>query len=660
MENNINTKHPVKKVLNKMGKPGIWTIILLVIIFISSFFASMIQSNWGSVKVNTVYFEARDSQVVAYDMYTPKTATEDNKAPLIVIIPGFQRSRETQGHLAIEFARRGYVVINIDPYSQGDSTSSKGTQGSAIATIEGYGSFDLIDYIYDNSEVYPFIDKTKIGVTGHSAGGNAAYQAAVHFGQESVNNNGVSKVNSVYISGYVISINSSIAYSKSNMGMDYALYDEGAFRNQDNPDAPVGYSKSDMSWAIESHTFVNSGLEKAGLPTIPNSEQVEIGKIYGNPNLKNMRQVFNTPVIHAFQPYNTAANTAMIDFFEVAMNFYSDSIAPSSMVWIYKEVFTTISLIASLAMIVPLAMLLYRIPWFKKSQQAPIYNTKKRSWGSIVNYLVVFAITATFAALTYLPSAKMTLTLFPEASASQNTWFFPQRMNNAVAVWAVLSGIFAIGVFLISQYLTRYFHKRFDHIEVSQSKMVETWGIKTGWINALKTIIIGVAVAAIYFGILMLIFAIFHVDYRLLFIMAARPLNGKVLIQLLMYFPLFFIFYLSNSIRVNGGQMRGALPEWAKLALAGLMNIAGLTIILLIQYITFAKTGTIAFTELPDGTTQWLYVNILFTLIPVMFLMPFFNRWFYKISGNSYLGPIIICIIFVIMSLNNSVAYIPL
>ncbi|MCH3976534.1 MAG: hypothetical protein LKE36_02870 [Bacilli bacterium] len=74
MENNINTKHPVKKVLNKMGKPGIWTIILLVIIFISSFFASMIQSNWGSVKVNTVYFEARDSQVVAYDMYTPKTA----------------------------------------------------------------------------------------------------------------------------------------------------------------------------------------------------------------------------------------------------------------------------------------------------------------------------------------------------------------------------------------------------------------------------------------------------------------------------------------------------------------------------------------------------------------------------------------------------------
>mgnify|MGYP000985776451 FL=1 len=76
--------------------------------------------------------------------------------------------------------------------------------------------------------------------------------------------------------------------------------------------------------------------------------------------------------------------------------------------------------------------------------------------------------------------------------------------------------------------------------------------------------------------------------------------------------------------------MNGKLSETTKLFLAGLMNISGLAIILLIQYYVFARTGTIAFTELPDSTTQWLYVNILFTLLPVMFLMPFFNRWFYK------------------------------
>ena len=111
---------------------------------------------------------------------------------------------------------------------------------------------------------------------------------------------------------------------------------------------------------------------------------------------------------------------------------------------------------------------------------------------------------------------------------------------------------------------------------------------------------------------------------------------------------------------MNAGQMRGKSHEYIKLFISGFTNIAGLAVILFIQYLAFVQTGTIAFTELPDGTTQWLYVNILFTLIPIMFIMPFFNRWFYKLTGNTVLGPIVICLIFVIMSLNNSVAYIPI
>jgi hypothetical protein len=650
----------LSRFIDKCGKSGLWVVILTLIIFIVSFFASMIQSDWGKVDIETVHFAARDGQTVVYDLYHPKTATTEEKAPLIIVIAGFQRSRETQGHIALEFARRGFVVINIDPYSQGDSSSSLGLQGRAIATVEGYGAFDIIDYVYDHEDVYPFIDKTKIGVTGHSAGGNAAYQAAVHFGQESVNNNGISKVNSVFVSGYVLSIDTSVSFSKSNMGMDYALYDEGAFRNTVNTSAPEGYSKSDMTWAVESHRFVNSGLEKQGLPLVSDATQIEIGKIYGNPNLRTMRQVFNTPTIHAFQPYDKDATTNMISYFEIAMDNRNPLLTPSDQVWITKEVLTTISLIASLAMIVPMAVLIYRIPFFKSSKQDPIINQNKRSFGSIMNYLIVFIITATFAALSYLPSAKLTLTLFPEASQSVNTWFFPQRMTNAVAVWAVLSGGFAMIVFIMSRIISLKIKQKADHQPILIKDEMKHWGVATTGKNFLKTLLVSLIVVTLYFLLLMIIYWIFHVDYRLLFIMAARPLNGKVLIQILMYFPLFFVFYFSNSIRVNAGQMRGKSKEWVKLLIAGLTNMAGLLVILFLQYLAFVQTGTIRFTELPDGTTQWLYVNILFTLIPVMFIMPFFNRWFYKVSGNTYLGPIVICIIFVIMSLNNSVAYIPL
>ncbi|MCF7926998.1 MAG: alpha/beta hydrolase, partial [Candidatus Izimaplasma sp.] len=184
-------------------------------------------------------------------------------------------------------------------------------------------------------------------------------------------------------------------------------------------------------------------------------------------------------------------------------------------------------------------------------------------------------------------------------------------------------------------------------------------GIKIPFKDFLKTCILGVLVIVLYFGFLNLIQALLHVDYRFIFVMAARRINLRAVLQLFMYFPLFFVFYFSNSIRVNGSQMHGGLSENLKLFLAGLMNISGLAIILAVQYIVFAKTGTIAFTELPDSTTQWLYVNILFTLVPIIFIMPFFNRWFYKLSGNSYLGPIIICGIFIMMAISNSVAYIP-
>lgn len=643
------------KNINTTKKRRLISIILFMVIILSSIIASLIQSNFGTVTVTTESLDTRDNQTLVYDLYVPDSATVDNKAPAIVIIAGFQRSRETQGHLALEFARRGFVVLNIDPYSQGDSTSSSAVQGSSIATLEGYGSFDLIDYIYDNEDVYPFIDKTRIGVTGHSAGGNAALQAAIHFGKDAVNNNGVSKVNSVFVSGYVLSIQSDISFSLSNMGIDYALYDEGAFRNQVNPDAPVGTSLSDMTWMIESHDFVNSGLEKSGLDTIAYGTQIELGKIYGNPNLRNMRQVFNTPIIHAFQPYSLTATTNIINFFEIAMNFRSQTILPSNQIWVYKEVFTTISLIASLALLVPFTGMLYEIPFFKKTLKAPVIVISKRTKIDLLVYILLFVLAAGFAALMYLPSAKLTLTLFEKASNSVATWFFPQRMTNAVAVWAVLSGLFSALLFVGYHFISKAIKKK----QQKEVPTIDSWGINMKFKDVMKTFLLGFIVITLYFTLLNLIQALLHVDYRFLFIMSARHVNFRIVLQLLEYFPLFFIFYFSNSIRVNGSQMHGKLSETWKMLLASFMNIAGLAILLIIQYVTFTNTGTIAFTELPDGTTQWLYINILFTLLPVMFLMPLFNRWFYKLSGNAYIGPVIICGIFVIMALSNSVAYLP-
>jgi len=88
--------------------------------------------------------------------------------------------------------------------------------------------------------------------------------------------------------------------------------------------------------------------------------------------------------------------------------------------------------------------------------------------------------------------------------------------------------------------------------------------------------------------------------------------------------------------------------------LAGIATSFGLLLILVIQYAVFALTGTVYWTE------GWLNVNLLFAVVPIMFVLPYFNRYFFCLTGRIYLGPITMCLIFISLLLSNTVCYIPL
>ena len=155
-------------------------LLILFTLFISGYFASLIQTSWGEVQVNSIKVPTQNGQWVVADLFKPNSANVDNPAPLVIVIPGFQRSKETLSNISIELARRGIVSISIDPYAQGNSSSSFSKRA---ATKEGYGMFALVDYIY-NTPNLNYIDKNKIGVTGHSAGGLAAMRGAQYFGKK--------------------------------------------------------------------------------------------------------------------------------------------------------------------------------------------------------------------------------------------------------------------------------------------------------------------------------------------------------------------------------------------------------------------------------------------------------------------------------------------
>ena len=66
--------------------------------------------------------------------------------------------------------------------------------------------------------------------------------------------------------------------------------------------------------------------------------------------------------------------------------------------------------------------------------------------------------------------------LFPDAANRNLTWFFPQRMNNSVMLWATFNGVFGFILFFLSY----YFHGRKKGIN---SKY---WGVNISIIVFLK------------------------------------------------------------------------------------------------------------------------------------------------------------------------------
>ena len=601
----------------------------LALLFVLAFLSFLVQSDFGNVNVKSHTLYSSNNQYVVYDLYKPSSASKENKAPFIVVVPGFQRSKEALSNIAIELSRRGNVVALIDPYAQGMSSSSLSRRA---ATTEGYGMFALIDTV-SKGNLYDFVDTDKMASTGHSMGGNAAIRGANYFGREAIRENKKSKLHSVYVSGYVLTLTEKVLEDvRSNVGVSYALYDEGAFRNE-----LQGWDAGNMKIAPEALRTVNSILDEN-----QKLDVIELEKFYGEIDKNTARVIYNERLLHPFQPYNNIATANQLIYFDKVFN--SDvKLNPYDQIWQWKELFTLLSMITSLIMLIPLTRFLLKLNFFSElvkevPKPLPVQNRK----GKVV-FWSIFIIGATVACLTFIPMVDIAKIIFQKASNRELTWFFPQRMNNSVMLWATFNGVFGAILFFGSYHL---FGRK-------AGIKKDSWGIKITNIEIVKTFLLGLLVFLIYYGTLNVIHFIFHVDYRFWF-MGVRIFQPKMLLVLAMYFPFFFVFFLSNSLRVNGAMRFENQPEWISRLVAGLANSSGLIMIIVIQYFVFLYSGSVFW------TTNWLSVNLLFGIVPMMFFLPYFNRVFFEMTGRIYLGPVITCLIFIMILSTNTVVYLPI
>lgn len=634
--------------------------LALALILVGDLGAWWFKTAGGSIDVLAFKLPTQNGQWVTADLFRPRTATDATPAPVVVVCPGFERSKETLDSYSIELARRGLVVITIDPYNQGASSS---TRERRSASVEGYGVVPMVEYIYGTPNLN-FIDKTRIGATGYSAGGNAVLQSAAVFGGrqgkpprraaaksgESAKGSAAternappapSKLAAVFVGGYVLTMTDTVLASvNSNVGMDYARHDEGSYRNENR--------NADMRRAPEALRLVNSALEKD-----QQVSEVEIGKAYGDPAKRTMRVVYNTPDnIHPLLPYDRDSIAHLVGFFTTVFGV-QPAIPVTNQTWFLKELFTLVALVGALLFLVPCAQLLLALPWFASlAHPTPPALPRPDGRGKMI-FWTTFALTAAVACALFVPLARATFAVFPAASASQQTWWFPQRMNNAVLLWAVANGVLGLVIFALNYLL-------FGRKNGAGPAML---GLKTSAGELAKTFVLALAIFGAFYALLFGSFALFHADFRFFFIAAAADFPVKMLLVALEYWPLFFVFYLANSIRVNAAGRFEDQREWVSLLVAGLGNSVGLMLIVAIQYVSLAKNGTVFWAGTTDGPTaiqEWIFVNLLFGIIPMMFLLPLFNRWFFRLTGRVYLGPMVTCLIFVLMLLTSSVCYLPL
>ncbi|MEG1806439.1 MAG: acetylxylan esterase, partial [Clostridia bacterium] len=140
-------------------------VISLCLMLVGMTFAGLVQTSFGQVDVKEISMDTDVGTLTGY-LLVPKTAKTGEKLPAIVTSHGYLNNREMQDINYVELSRRGFVVFAMNAYAHGDSSVVVGENKKTINAKTG-GMVDAVEYL----ATLPYVDVTRIGVTGHSMGG---------------------------------------------------------------------------------------------------------------------------------------------------------------------------------------------------------------------------------------------------------------------------------------------------------------------------------------------------------------------------------------------------------------------------------------------------------------------------------------------------------
>ncbi len=552
-----------------------------VLVLAGGLVASLVQTS-GGVKIHDIRFPGQGTMRFSALLYVPATATPRHPAPAVLASHGFINTREMQSPFAIELARRGFVVMAMDMSGHGYSGGALGEQG--------FGGPAALGYLRS----LPFVDKSNIGLEGHSLGGAPVIDAAL-----------------AYPDGY-----KAVVLEGSTPGV-LGQPGEGSTTFPHNLEVVMGrydeFAPTMWQEAKGADIDRSARLMKMFGTTTP----VVPGKLYGDIGAGTGRLFVNPPVDHPQEHFSAAGVGAAVDWFQRTLAGAAAPKPPGEQIWFGKEIGTAIGFIGCVVLMLGTFQLLVSAPSFATLHREP----QPAATGRGPRWWLAFAVTTALPALTFYPLMKIApLVFFAPFALTGSLPFglktFSEQITNQLAVWAVLTGL--IGWLL-------------------------SLGLRSGkpafaprWSGAFAAAIVSVGVGYLA---LVVVDLLFKVDFRF-WVLGLKPFDARHFAYFIVYLPFFTVFFLL-SLRAFCASLpvRGE-GEASALIFGALAMSLGFSLMLLAQYLTMWATGLLLTPDEPLNTI------IAFQFAPLLAVIGVIAAFTYRRTGD-YAAGAFICSLFI-------------
>ena len=371
----------------KMKKTTVALLISFGVLVLISLLNWGVVTGWGNVRITNVTIAGDDGLEYTALLYTPKSASNVDKAPAYLCLHGYSGNARNHESWAVEYARRGFVVLSIDNYGSGDSEFADNLSTAAKAAAEaaangtqkqggamGNSANTLIPVAFAKYLAgLPYVDAENIVIGGHSMGAQATTAAAA-----------------VVEAKVLVLCEPMGANAKNVIGSPSVIWEWGTADK-------LRTEEKDLETAY--NFFKARGANVSEGETV-----VETGKVYTNASGAKFQHVFINKMIHEAAFVNSTAIGTQVAFVqEVLGDAVPNPIPANNLIWFWKDwtglagVFAFVVFVCAL-----LCFLMEEVPFFGSVKQELPRNIGLRGFGfwlSVGVGVVVPFITTYFANL---------------------------------------------------------------------------------------------------------------------------------------------------------------------------------------------------------------------------------------------------------------------